>query len=155
MFLLVLVQCALIHDLAEMREGDQTIIRDGTNLSGGQRVSLATYSLVFVLTRLGLQSRILLARAVYSRAAILLLDGILESLDNHTVSWIVDHCLGGDLMKGRTVLLTVHNGKQLLSCIWLMLYRHIISKHSRTLSALSESTRVDGYRSLINPPSPT
>lgn len=30
-------------------------------------------------------------------------------MDVHTASWIVDECLGGDLIKGRTVLLVTHN----------------------------------------------
>jgi ABC-type glutathione transport system ATPase component len=50
-----------------------------------------------------------LARAVYSNAQILLLDDILSALDVHTSRWIVDQCLGGDLLKRRTVLLVTHN----------------------------------------------
>jgi ABC-type methionine transport system ATPase subunit len=50
-----------------------------------------------------------LARAVYSSAQILLLDDILSALDVHTARWIVEQCLAGDLLKGRTVLLVTHN----------------------------------------------
>lgn len=56
-----------------------------------------------------LQARITLARAVYSTANILLLDDILSALDVHTSRWIVDQCLAGDLLRGRTVLLVTHN----------------------------------------------
>lgn len=53
------------------------------------------------------QARLALARAVYSHAEILLLDDILSALDVHTSRWIVDKCLRGDLVRGRTVLLVV------------------------------------------------
>jgi ABC-type methionine transport system ATPase subunit len=55
------------------------------------------------------QARVTLARAVYSSAQVVLLDDILSALDVHTSQWIVDKCLGGDLLKGRTVLLVTHN----------------------------------------------
>lgn len=32
---------------------------------------------------------------------------ILAALDVHTSRWIVDKCLGGDLIKGRTVVMVV------------------------------------------------
>jgi len=38
-----------------------------------------------------------------------LLDDILSALDVHTAKWIVDQCLAGDLVRGRTVLLVTHN----------------------------------------------
>ncbi|KZS96543.1 hypothetical protein SISNIDRAFT_451288 [Sistotremastrum niveocremeum HHB9708] len=52
---------------------------------------------------------ITLSGAVYSDARILLLDDILSSLDAHTSQWIVDKCLMGDLVRGRTVILVTHN----------------------------------------------
>ena len=48
-----------------------------------------------------------MARAVYSKADILLLDDVLAALDVHTSRWIVDKCFKGDLLKGRTVVLVV------------------------------------------------
>ena len=57
----------------------------------------------------GQKARITLARAIYSSAEILLLDDILAALDVHTAKWIVDKCFGGDLVRGRTVLLVTHN----------------------------------------------
>lgn len=48
-----------------------------------------------------------LARAVYSPASIVLLDDSLSALDVHTAKWVVEKCLAGPLMKGRTVLLVV------------------------------------------------
>jgi ABC-type taurine transport system ATPase subunit len=78
----------------------------GVTLSGGQK------------------ARITLARAVYSSADILLLDDIFAALESissfcvfcfqthifssvHTSKWIVDNCLRGDLIQGRTVILVV------------------------------------------------
>ena len=50
-----------------------------------------------------------LARAIYSRAEIILLDDVLAALDVHTARWIVNKCFLGDLVKGRTLLLVTHN----------------------------------------------
>ncbi|KAF8816580.1 P-loop containing nucleoside triphosphate hydrolase protein [Phlegmacium glaucopus] len=82
----VLHQCALERDLGLFDAGDKTEV--------GER---------------GLTLRVTLARAIYSSAEILLLDDILAALDVHTSSWIIDRCLRGDLVKGRTILLVTHN----------------------------------------------
>ncbi|KAH7930564.1 hypothetical protein BV22DRAFT_1124835 [Leucogyrophana mollusca] len=88
----VLHQCALERDLTLFDAGDRTEVGEkGLTLSGGQK------------------ARITLARAIYSSAQILLLDDILAALDVHTSKWIVDKCLGGDLVRGRTVILVTHN----------------------------------------------
>lgn len=57
----------------------------------------------------GQKARVTLARALYSHAAIVLLDDVLAALDVHTAKWIVNKALRGDLVKGRTVLLVTHN----------------------------------------------
>uniref|UniRef100_A0A0W0FN82 P-loop containing nucleoside triphosphate hydrolase protein n=1 Tax=Moniliophthora roreri TaxID=221103 RepID=A0A0W0FN82_MONRR len=88
----VLYQCGLERDLTLFDAGDKTEVGEkGITLSGGQK------------------ARITLARAVYSSAEILLLDDVLAALDVHTAKWIVDKCLRGELMKGRTVILVTHN----------------------------------------------
>ncbi|KAJ7491024.1 P-loop containing nucleoside triphosphate hydrolase protein [Mycena latifolia] len=88
----VLYQCGLEPDLAMFEAGDlQEIGEGGVTLSGGQR------------------ARVTLARAIYSSAAILLLDDVLAALDVHTAQWIVEKCFGGDLLVGRTILLVTHN----------------------------------------------
>jgi ABC-type multidrug transport system ATPase subunit len=38
-----------------------------------------------------------------------LLDDVLAALDVHTVQWVVDKCLSGSLLRGRTVVLVSHN----------------------------------------------
>ena len=44
-----------------------------------------------------------------AQAGIVLLDDVLAALDVHTARWIVDKCLNGPLLAGRTVLLVTHN----------------------------------------------
>ncbi|VDC03809.1 unnamed protein product [Peniophora sp. CBMAI 1063] len=88
----VIHQCALKRDLSLFDSGDKTEVGEkGLTLSGGQK------------------ARVTLARAIYSSAEIVLLDDILAALDVHTARWIVDKCLMGDLVRGRTVILVTHN----------------------------------------------
>ncbi|KAF9454753.1 hypothetical protein P691DRAFT_826914, partial [Macrolepiota fuliginosa MF-IS2] len=88
----VISECGLRQDLALLPHGDLTQIGErGLTLSGGQR------------------ARITLARAVYSRAQILLLDDVLVALDINTGRWISERCFAGSLMCGRIVLLVSHN----------------------------------------------
>ncbi|KAJ7169514.1 hypothetical protein C8R46DRAFT_1217207 [Mycena filopes] len=88
----VLHQCALERDLELFEAGDATEVGEkGLTLSGGQK------------------ARITLARAIYADAEIVLLDDVLAALDVHTAKWIVDKCLRGDLIKGRTVIMVTHN----------------------------------------------
>jgi ABC-type methionine transport system ATPase subunit len=107
---IVIYQCGLRQDLALLEAGDLTDVGEkGVTLSGGQK------------------ARIALARAVYSSAETVLLDDVLAALvsimlcvsfvlctnlaiqDVHTAAWIVNKCLNGDLLRGRTVVLVTHN----------------------------------------------
>ncbi|KAI0640447.1 P-loop containing nucleoside triphosphate hydrolase protein [Trametes meyenii] len=85
----VLSQCALQPDLSLFDAGDDTEV--------GEKGITLRYA------------RITLARAVYSQAEILLLDDVLAALDVHTSKWIVEKCLKGDLLRGRTIILVSHN----------------------------------------------
>ncbi|KAJ4490432.1 hypothetical protein J3R30DRAFT_3666905 [Lentinula aciculospora] len=88
----VIYQCCLERDILLFEAGDQTEVGEkGLTLSGGQK------------------ARVTLARAVYSQAEIILLDDVLAALDVHTSKWIVEKCLKGDLIRGRTVLTVTHN----------------------------------------------
>ncbi|TCD69030.1 hypothetical protein EIP91_009093 [Steccherinum ochraceum] len=88
----VIEQCGLKPDLELFEAGDMTEVGEkGLTLSGGQK------------------ARVTLARAVYSRAEILLLDDVLAALDVHTSKWIAEKCFKGDLVRGRTVILVTHN----------------------------------------------
>ncbi|KAI0251186.1 multidrug resistance-associated ABC transporter [Lactifluus subvellereus] len=84
--------CALVNDLKILEDGDESEIGErGVNLSGGQK------------------ARVSLARAVYSRASILLLDDVLSAVDAHTAHHLYFECLKGDLMRGRTIILVSHH----------------------------------------------
>ncbi|KAJ7485719.1 multidrug resistance-associated ABC transporter [Mycena latifolia] len=84
--------CALVPDLAILEDGDDSEIGErGVNLSGGQK------------------ARVSLARAVYSRASVLLLDDVLSAVDAHTANHLYHECLKGPLLTGRTVILVSHH----------------------------------------------
>ncbi|KAI1160700.1 P-loop containing nucleoside triphosphate hydrolase protein [Nemania serpens] len=84
--------CALAKDIEMFSDGDETEIgANGINLSGGQKW------------------RITLARAIYSRAGILVLDDIFSAVDAHVGRHIFDECLNGELGVGRTRILVTHH----------------------------------------------
>lgn len=84
--------CALNKDLGNMKDGDSTVAGPkGVALSGGQRW------------------RVALARALYSRASVILLDDILSALDAGVREWVVDRALCGPLATGRTRILATHH----------------------------------------------
>ena len=88
----VISACALIPDFRLLYNGDQTIVGDkGKTLSGGQR------------------QRIALARALYSRASVVLLDDCLSSVDVRTGAWLMEKGICGPLMQNRTCILVSHN----------------------------------------------
>lgn len=91
----VVMACALDHDFARLPETDKSPTgTNGSSLSGGQ------------IRRLGL------ARAVYSKAALLLCDDVLSALDKTTAGYIFEELFGatGLLRKqGRTVVLATHS----------------------------------------------
>ncbi|GJD02722.1 ABC transporter [Colletotrichum higginsianum] len=84
--------CALKKDLEMLADGDKTELgANGINLSGGQKW------------------RLTLARAIYSRAGILVLDDIFSAVDAHVGRHIYEKCLTGELCKGRTRILVTHH----------------------------------------------
>ncbi|KAE8316056.1 P-loop containing nucleoside triphosphate hydrolase protein [Aspergillus transmontanensis] len=88
----VLHACALLADLEIFPDGERTEIGpNGVNLSGGQK------------------ARISLARALYSRAGILILDDIFSAVDVHTAQHLYKHALTGPLATGRTRILATHH----------------------------------------------
>ena len=73
----VLDACALRPDLETMKDGEMTVVGErGLSLSGGQR------------------ARIALARAVYARADLYLLDDVLAAVDSHVARHVFDNVLG-------------------------------------------------------------
>jgi ABC-type multidrug transport system fused ATPase/permease subunit len=88
----VLEVCALKKDLEMLGDGEDTEIgANGINLSGGQRWR-ATF-----------------ARALYSRAGILVLDDIFSAVDAHVGRFIFERGLTGELGAGRTRILVTHH----------------------------------------------
>ncbi|KAH7102647.1 P-loop containing nucleoside triphosphate hydrolase protein [Auriculariales sp. MPI-PUGE-AT-0066] len=88
----VLEACALNVDLAQLDGGDATEIGDkGIILSGGQK------------------ARVALARAVYAHTKTVLLDDVLSAVDTHTAKTLINRCLFGPIMRGRTVVLVTHH----------------------------------------------
>lgn len=84
----VIEACCLPLDLSELPDGDETEVgENGTALSGGQK------------------ARVALARALYSKAPLLLLDDIFSALDSKTTASVWEQCFCSDLLKGRTVVL--------------------------------------------------
>ncbi|KAL9107927.1 MAG: hypothetical protein Q9227_007249 [Pyrenula ochraceoflavens] len=88
----VLHACALEKDLEMLPDGELTDIgANGINLSGGQKW------------------RVSFARALYSRAGILILDDIFSAVDAHVGRHLFEEALTGELGKGRTRILVTHH----------------------------------------------
>ncbi len=87
----------LDQDLSVLPEGDETSIGSGTTtLSGGQK------------------HRVALARAVYTRAKIVVLDNVLSALDSSTKRTVVEALFSASGLfrkLGTTVLLVTHDSK--------------------------------------------
>ncbi|CAG8455801.1 6887_t:CDS:10 [Scutellospora calospora] len=60
------------------------------------------------------KARIALARALYSSAQILLLDDFLSTMDSSMAHQIIENCLKGPIIKGRTVIIATHYVQSLL-----------------------------------------
>jgi ABC-type multidrug transport system fused ATPase/permease subunit len=84
--------CALIDDFKIMPDGDQTEVGErGISLSGGQK------------------ARLTLARAVYARADIYLLDDVLSAVDQHVGRHIINKVLGSSgILAGKTRILATN-----------------------------------------------
>lgn len=85
--------CALIEDFAQLPDGDETEVGErGISLSGGQK------------------ARLTLARAVYARADIYILDDCLSAVDQHVGRHLIDNVLGPNgLLAGKTRILATNS----------------------------------------------
>lgn len=85
----VVKMCALERDFELLDHGDKTLVGErGASLSGGQR------------------ARISLARAVYRKADVYLLDDPLSAVDSHVGRHLFDQCMRGFLRKKLVILVT-------------------------------------------------
>ncbi|KAK7208586.1 P-loop containing nucleoside triphosphate hydrolase protein [Myxozyma melibiosi] len=84
--------CALVEDFLALPDGDETIVGEkGISLSGGQKARLS------------------LARAVYARADIYVLDDPLSAVDQHVGRHLIDNVLGADgLLATKTRILATN-----------------------------------------------
>ncbi|KAF7591255.1 hypothetical protein BBP40_001816 [Aspergillus hancockii] len=84
--------CALLDDFKNLPDGDQTEVGErGISLSGGQK------------------ARLTLARAVYARADIYLLDDVLSAVDQHVGRHIINRVLGQNgILSSKTRILATN-----------------------------------------------
>ncbi|KAF9891057.1 hypothetical protein FE257_004992 [Aspergillus nanangensis] len=113
----------LEKDLRMLPDGELTDIgANGINLSGGQRW------------------RISFARALYSRAGILVLDDIFSALDAETGRHLYEHALTGELGRGRTrILVTHHVGLCLPRTDYCVLLDHGVMTHAGPVAQLANT----------------
>lgn len=99
--------CALTEDFASLPDGDQTEVGErGISLSGGQK------------------ARLTLARAVYARADIYLLDDVLSAVDQHVGRHLIDNVLGPNgLLSGKTRILATNSIPVLMEAHYITLLR--------------------------------
>jgi ABC-type multidrug transport system fused ATPase/permease subunit len=99
--------CALVDDLASLPNADQTMVGErGISLSGGQK------------------ARVSLARAVYARADIYLLDDVLAAVDQHVGRHIIDYVLGPKgLLAGKARILATNSITVLKEAEFVVLIR--------------------------------
>lgn len=99
--------CAFLDDFAQLPNGDQTEVGDrGIRLSGGQK------------------ARLTLARAVYSRADIYLLDDCLAAVDQHVGRHLIDNVLGPrGLLRRKTRILATNSIPAMIEADLVVLIR--------------------------------
>ncbi|KAM3473295.1 hypothetical protein MY5147_004840 [Beauveria neobassiana] len=99
--------CALLDDFAQLPDGDETVVGErGISLSGGQK------------------ARVSLARAVYARADIYLLDDVLSAVDSHVGRHIIDSVLGPrGLLASKTRILATNSIPVLRQASYITLLR--------------------------------
>uniref|UniRef100_A0AAR2LIF8 ATP-binding cassette sub-family C member 5 n=1 Tax=Pygocentrus nattereri TaxID=42514 RepID=A0AAR2LIF8_PYGNA len=117
----VIHACSLSPDLAILPYGDHTEIGErGLNLSGGQK------------------QRVSLARAVYSKRDIFLLDDPLSAVDAHVGKHIFEECIKKEL-RGKSVILVTHQLQYLEFCDEILLLENGEIKEAGTHRTLMKA----------------
>lgn len=97
----VISACELTNDLQIFPDGDATMVGEkGITLSGGQKARLA------------------LARAVYSRADILILDDVLSAVDQHVCECLLKSLFSAEkgIVADKAVILATHSSRAIKYC---------------------------------------
>ncbi|ROT37636.1 hypothetical protein SODALDRAFT_297917 [Sodiomyces alkalinus F11] len=120
--------CALLEDLAQLPQGDATVIGErGLGISGGQK------------------ARVALARAVYARADVYLLDDCLSAVDAHVGRHLIYHVLGPQgLLRTKTRILAT-NTTAVLTCadyIYLLQQGAIVEASSPKTASFDPESRI-------------
>jgi ATP-binding cassette subfamily C (CFTR/MRP) protein 1 len=99
--------CALDKDFAQLPDGDETEVGErGISLSGGQK------------------ARLTLARAVYARADVYLLDDCLSAVDQHVGRHLIENVLGSSgLLGSKTRVLATNSIPVLMEADFILLLR--------------------------------
>jgi len=99
--------CALLDDFAQLPDGDETVVGErGISLSGGQK------------------ARVALARAVYARADVYVLDDVLSAVDSHVGRHLIDNVLGPKgLLASKTRILATNSIPVLLESDYIYLMK--------------------------------
>ncbi|OBS28224.1 hypothetical protein FPOA_02165 [Fusarium poae] len=144
----VIRSCALEEDLAQLPQGQETIVGSrGVALSGGQK------------------QRVALARAVYSKSELIVLDDVFSSLDQTTSDTVFDRLLGADgLLRTRTVILATSNARFLSSADYITVVEegrltrnqmtHSDLELAETLRAITPTQSTEIVQKDISTPAP-
>jgi len=123
----VLMCCALSDDLRLLPGGDMTEIGErGVNLSGGQK------------------QRISLARAVYSKAEIVLLDDPLSAVDAHVGKTLAEEVIADSgILEGKTRVLVTHQLQYLETCHQIYMLEDGRVQHAGDYATLTREGHID------------
>uniref|UniRef100_A0A1B6DBN7 Multidrug resistance-associated protein lethal(2)03659 n=1 Tax=Clastoptera arizonana TaxID=38151 RepID=A0A1B6DBN7_9HEMI len=131
----VVKACALKKDFKQLPFGDNTLVGDrGVLLSGGQR------------------ARVNLARAIYKKADIYLLDDPLSAVDTAVGKHLFSKCITG-FLKGKTCILITHQLQFLYSVEHIILLKNGVLSAEGSFEQLQASE--EDFMTLLNLPKPT
>ncbi|PQE04057.1 metal resistance YCF1 protein [Rutstroemia sp. NJR-2017a BVV2] len=121
--------CALKHDLEALVDGDQSRVgEEGIQLSGGQK------------------ARISLARAVYARADIYIIDDVLAAVDQHTARHLNEQVIGPNgILNNRTRILVSNHLPTIRIVDHIVLLHHGIIIESSRSTDVAEGSQINQF----------
>ena len=142
--------CALAEDFKTLPDGDRTEVGEkGISLSGGQK------------------ARLTLARAVYARADIYLLDDVLSAVDQHVGRHLITHVLGSKgLLASKTRVLATNSVPVLEDANYITYlhdgaiiehgtYEELLATKGSEVANLVKSTSTDSTPGTATPDEPS